>query len=409
MENTFLNDIFAEKIEEKFTDKEYLSKQEIMQYLGHDYNENVWKNITNYRLKLRRHTDLSHLIRGVKVTFFYTYSHFLIKKMDEVSHLLGNANAKVLEMKINNIVQGTNDYAQLIEEYQNSEWNLLVNTTINENDLISSKNRLNDQKEIFANLFSAEYFQSPEKYDAKLIHKWLSAFNIYHGYTFRKKNYIDSNFYTTHVRCNDIPSHFQELISYVNENSKEPLLIKASLVFLYVRLGIIFEEGNDIAALLSFYYVIAKEYPNLTPFILSAQTIINNFASKISLSLKHVNTHDYDATFIIIALLNMLETHLKGLIARTHINKDNIQDIIPIEKQISNLHENFPLLTQKELEFYVKYAQENKYYDVKDYQKFASCSYETARTSMQSMNEQNLLEKIKISKKFVYKKISKQK
>lgn len=62
----------------------------------------------------------------------------------------------------------------------------------------------------------------------------------------------------------------------------------------------------------------------------------------------------------------------------------------------------FPMLNEKQLQFYFSHHECNCYYLISHYAKFADVSYETARKAMEMLYEYHFYQKQKIGKKFVY-------
>ncbi|WP_131599319.1 hypothetical protein [Mycoplasma marinum] len=68
-----------------------------------------------------------------------------------------------------------------------------------------------------------------------------------------------------------------------------------------------------------------------------------------------------------------------------------------------DLRRMIPELSKKDEKFIMAYNETTKFYSIEDYIKFVSCSYETARSSLERLAGLNLFKKDKQGKRFVFK------
>ncbi|MEF9920705.1 MAG: hypothetical protein RR741_06275 [Erysipelotrichaceae bacterium] len=66
------------------------------------------------------------------------------------------------------------------------------------------------------------------------------------------------------------------------------------------------------------------------------------------------------------------------------------------------LHNIYPMLKKKQIEFFLIHHQVNHYYTIRDYMSATNVSYETARYSLEELVKIKWYQKLKVGKKFVY-------
>lgn len=112
-----------------------------------------------------------------------------------------------------------------------------------------------------------------------------------------------------------------------------------------------------------------------------------------------IEKDDQDGTFSFLHFLHKVWLQVSTEMNATKIDKD--MDMR--NKNIEELKEMYPILSDHQLRFYVDHRQAQRYYTITQYMEYAHVCYETARYSMERFVHLHWYQKEKVGKKFIYK------
>ena len=415
----------------EFTETNYLTRSEIMDYYGYLYNEDIWWEVCRYRRNFslvlplqcsensnvfvityaKMLLELDNLSRDVirimnyfnnvkfDKHFFYDHKNYFVKKIfEEILALL-----KVYEV------------------------NITLNTLIL---LVNGKKRPSNKEERFSkNLFMMFYrlvFTKEEKImvnkeQIEKIGHQLGAKEFFRTerWFLDMNNTIEAGF-----EPGSLSIKFNQLLQFIHRKSKLHPLIKATAVFYYFKLGIMVNMNLDLIAIYLFLYTLKiSGMPQLVLTISFIKTIIKK-AKKFDEAYYNCAESNNDITYLVNLFLDVFNGGIKELknefetnekLAKYFQNKNNKKNqqlqnqLLVTTKHDRSIKEIQSLgLHNKEQLFLETIKNQNRQqYTLDDFRKITNASYEKARYSMNSFAKQGLFIKTKKGKKFVYKVVQK--
>ena len=107
---------------------------------------------------------------------------------------------------------------------------------------------------------------------------------------------------------------------------------------------------------------------------------------------------EFDLTYKLLLFLDKLRLNLSKQVLS--LGRNARDDVRILSKQ--ELLQQYPMLSEHQVGFYITHNQIDHYYTIRDYMTFAEVCYETARYSLEGIVEQNWYRKQRIGKKFMY-------
>lgn len=104
-----------------------------------------------------------------------------------------------------------------------------------------------------------------------------------------------------------------------------------------------------------------------------------------------------DQTYLFLHFLSQLELNFKECLL---LLKRDCGDHLRMSGE--QLQHRYPLLSQRQIAFFVSHRGRDEYYSIQDYMRFADVCYETARQAMEQLAAQHWYRRRKIGKRFYY-------
>lgn len=188
------------------------------------------------------------------------------------------------------------------------------------------------------------------------------------------------------------------LVTWVNTHSDEDFIhpiVKASIIHFYLVYVHPFFDGNGRTARALFYfYLLKNQYEFFKYFSISA--LIAKQREKYYNAIKDVEDYDDDLTYFLIYFADVVSKSIDEIINR--IVRKYQSDIISKNLDAKGIYLN---KRQKKL-VKVLIDHDHKNITTRRYEKIFKVSYGTARSDLNEMAENGLLQKRKIGKGFVY-------
>lgn len=254
-----------------------------------------------------------------------------------------------------------------------------------------------------------------------------------------------------------IEESMSSLFEYLSSNS-ELSVLDGLITFYYILYIKPFDYFNEEVALILLKYVMAHEGQEEIPFIINFEFLLDdNFINKIKDKMLESELQ-LDLTYFIYEVLPYVEEKInivlssleeyssKDINSEVHslpseeerlINTEKFnvsktledkyyenhrlsESQIEYEQKVSlptmpigldesdaslvalHLLELYPTLRKSQAEFYAHHCTLGKYYSINQFKEFASCAYETARTSMDNLATLGFYKKENVKNKFVY-------
>jgi Fic family protein len=188
------------------------------------------------------------------------------------------------------------------------------------------------------------------------------------------------------------------LVTWVNTHSDEDFIhpvIRASIIHFYLVYVHPFFDGNGRTARALFYfYLLKNQYEFFKYFSISA--LIAKQREKYYKVIKDVEDYDNDLTYFLLYLADVVSKSIDEILDR--IVRKYQSDIISKNLDTRGIYLN---KRQKKL-IKVLIDHDQKNITTRRYEKIFKVSYGTARSDLNEMTENGLLQKRKIGKGFVY-------
>ncbi len=195
---------------------------------------------------------------------------------------------------------------------------------------------------------------------------------------------------------------------------------------IYVPIGKLEQMDSNISSFVKAYRI---EFTNIISFnniyvkiVETPELIKKRYAKNVEISQKlNIIVDDYDYISEIAKLIvankelpiNIPKNELKQILTEFKEEGNDLTIVINwliinidkffIKEQDIDLRRLIPELSKKDELFIKNYNERTKFYSIEDYITYVSCSYETARSSLERMTELNLFIKDKQGKRFVFK------
>lgn len=394
----------------QFTNKEYLSKKEVMYKMGHNiFNEKVWQEIIEYR---RLYSTIVKFENAPNEWSYIVQTPPLItheaKAMSELASLQNKVYQKVMmaidsKIKINDL-KNTN-LSKQITLILKDENHLINNSTVL--DLINNKREAkNETEELAFRIYRAFRKIEQEQISPKEINKILT--NVSGGLRTSNIEFINE---TTNqkemigydkAQINDV---YKNIELVYNSDDIMPLM-KSAINYFVINNGIIFDDKGELTSILMFYSLISKMgFKNIAP-LLNFVEVIKKFESNFKKSFSNAKKYGGDLTYIYVTMIDLL----KHSIRETHNNiEDNVITVkesnYSIREQTLNAKDivsRHPGITMKQAMFFINHSERDRSYTINDFKDFCRTSYETSRYSMDKLVQFGYYKKIKMGKKFIY-------
>ncbi len=195
-----------------------------------------------------------------------------------------------------------------------------------------------------------------------------------------------------------IESCLTNLVEWVNTISDEDFIhpvVRASIIHFYLVYVHPFFDGNGRTARALFYFYLLKNHYEFFKYF-SISALIAQQREKYYKAIKDVEDYDNDLTYFLIYFANVVSKSIDEIVNR--IVRKYQSDIISKNLDKKGIYLN---KRQKKL---VKLLidHDHKNITTRRYEKIFKVSYGTARTDLNEMAENGLLQKRKIGKGFVY-------
>ncbi len=392
----------------KFTDDIYMSKKNIIQKLGKNYNELVWNNIKEYRFhyahQLPVKNDANNKLYLVLTPKIMLKETNIIKKLSALSVYnhqyidLSKRNPRLASFKdwqqtallqevisLSEIQQHPVTFSAMLDIIN------LRSTPSNEDELMTSK---------FFNIIK-KTITNPEKKitinELIAFYKNLNSMHQVHSSNSTNKKLV-------------ISENFKNLINFLNLDCDYSFFTKAAVAFYAVKNNKFFDKHSDVMAFVLFYRVIAScGYQTYLGSINLIENCLQEKEYNLENAFQETTNYQGDITY----LLNVFLDGAKKAISAYEIKMENLLldyqmsdhklSILENELAIKDIVNMNPLISYRQAKFFINHNQADTHYDLNHFRNFTKCSYETARYSMDNLVNHNFYEKQKIGKKFVYK------
>lgn len=421
-----INTKYLETIK-RYTDNKYLTKHEIREEMGNDFEEIIWLQTREYRERYKNYFNLTtasnnqmllHITPGIiskeiqlhKDITQLGLKSFMYERLTET--LEGNS---LDEIKTEAIISET---LKICNAYS-----FKVNTEILL-DIVNGKLKANDDDHHFGAIifeflsgiydpkpFSSTYLIDLNKkfYRNKNIETVLRTKNIFQKSTTVMTSYAkNSNFLG--FENYELRKRLSNLDKFLSEYSETNTFIKAMIVYYYIKYGRFFEKYNEASAICAFYLIIASEYPDYT-WLMSFGTLLVEHYESIMNAFNNSENNGSDISYLLHVVLKTLHVYLDNsnstfdayISAISKRNKERPKSELSQSIMAKKIQEANPRISKKQASFFVSHKDGNKYYSIKDFQDFNRSSYETSRYSLDNLVNEGFYEKKKVGKKFVYK------
>ena len=414
----------------KYTDNEYLTRSQLVEALGDEFTENYWILTHQYRKKYEHDIELKNTLNK---NFSYKCIPNIIEKEINLHKEITQAGTNIYIL--NNLIN-EREHKNVFQDFINVRYcdelnalsegnNFKINIDI-VNDIITNKYQGNDVDHVFATelykLLISFQMNTDFKNDNNItVDKLLDinrCFITDNENILRNKNIYSDNKYniTSNVSENligfdkkNLKVRLNDLIEFINNNSYNTF-IKASILYFYIMYGKFFNKYNETTAILCFYYVISLEYPFIIPLLNVGKIVVSHY-NKFTEKYKNSLSTNSDMTYFIHYLLTLLITNVKKtnnelkVIIKSLVEAPLQKSNISLSVQATNIVKTNANVSYKQAFFYVNHKMANIFYTINDFKTFIKCTYETARTGLTKLTQEDFYIKVDLTgkRKFLYK------
>lgn len=457
--------MISQDLHQRFTFEKYCTKTEIIQALGTNLIEPIWKEIVDYRKRFLLSLPLADTFGN----------NFTITYIDPIQIKGGSVHEKIASY-INGYEQlqdgSVAKYAfthemlknslQAVARYRKIDVSEITLTNIVENkpvdktyDYLVRYHRalqvLGNSREEIGEEFLAKYYAILRGED-----ELTSFYRVSDIATSASKALIDRD-YDKGVPARLIEEMMENLFNYANNNVVSPATRVAAIIFMFNYIKP-FEDYNFELSILIAKRILGEEKSNTALIFVPIEAIINDSKLFNEVSNETKKSHDFTYFFLRNSnlLLEAIETSLDRIVqVGVHTLREEIMlgddpkkvkeefgvelpkkpvveefpkasfkaeeplkeeptslEVALSEKEYKakeiDLLESDPYLKKGQAHFYVRHCTKGKYYSIQQYKKAEGCVYETARTSMDNLAKQGYYRKEQIKNKFVYTPINKE-
>lgn len=416
----------------KFTEDNYLTKEEIQSKFNSENVDEIWKNILFFRSFYDCETELRD-------------SSLLPYKICLTKHLSNKAYEFQIKL-MNDLMRFTLLSDDLKKSYDIEKEAYTLEILSKRNNISIALTSINKIiSETIENIPSS-FFPLKAYHDAYKYIKTIDSINIQEierinaivsgdssespKIHYREKEDIDSVNFIEHVPVSDINTHLNQLLSFLNQEDIPPIL-KALTIPYFFAYVLPFEFCNEeTACLLAKCYLSKTGFSNIglsLDFESIAFTSSKSFFERLKIVQKTL-----DLTYCLNRFLDFeiqQEETIKKTLEQLSIKKilQNSSSIneeketnhpdesysllinFPIEESSEKIQaktlkllEMHPQLKKKQAHFYAGHCTLGLNYTIEQFKNEENTVYETARTSMEDLAKKGFYKKILIGKKFVY-------
>lgn len=448
----------------RFSDEQYLSKEEIKKTLNLTSNDYIWESVLKYR---SLYMNILDLFSTNKKPYNYCLTNGIVNNIIKLEKKFNKLELLSIKYDLNDvtnyfkceivsilsIINSFNDISSsLIESLVKKEiTNIPQKYLILDNyllclDFIKNTSATKLDENVIKRIYSILLHGVSEDFNNISIYR---TYNI--NDTDENASYVDS------ADCNQLESMMSYFYEFV-QNSNTFSIVKSAFAFYYIYYLKPFELFNEEMALLISKYILNNDdndvsyYPieklilslqsnelkkifiecqtsfDLTYFLVKFIDIFNDSINEIDNYYNNIHNKLIKNEVLVEDIINdneeikeniPQENKLTFEVKRNIINdehhssinyKQNVSlpiipsglDEIDASEIAEHLLELHPTLKKGQAEFYARHCTVGKYYTIQQYKEFNDVAYETARTSMDNLAFLDFYKKEKIRNKFVY-------
>ena len=386
----------------KFTDENYVSKEELKFLIPQSFNERKWLGESKYRYNF---SFLLPLKFNDKEKLFIVQTPWILQK--EIKMINDTA---ITQRKLFHSIGHKYNIVSMLKDIQNKiivadiYYLLQRNKTLvsrhNIEKLINASSRPVDENEKKAvNLYRILRTIENKFNEPKEIQKLLES-----NGKLRKNDASDENIFNAFA----LIESYSETIEAINDPNIRSYVVKASILYFNIRKNLYFDKDNYLTTVFTMYSFLSqtffKDILNIVPFFV----LMESFKLKLNKAFDNVILNQGDLTYIYLVILNFLKTIIKFAdeqIENFLEEKSELSDFSVREKNITTdkLMNIYCELSQRQALFFMAHNDKKMSYTISQFKKYTTSSYETSRYSMDNLVELGFYKKQKVGKKFVYK------
>ncbi len=375
-----------------YTNRKYYSKQDLINDFGDNAKvKTIWNEVEEYR----------------KI-----YSYTLPAAYNSSKKLFIVQTPVILQKEINLLNKVNNFYRIFINAIGEKYNTKIINEEIQnlgffEDLKYVAKNRMNIDVPNFTIeniIFDGFIGEEENEIATQKIYNLMKVFAIkYEGLNYLTKELFPN--IITKDKINLIDTNINNAIEYENLNS---YVTKSAIIYFIIWQQIKDEKYDIITMLLIQSYLFKTSFSALVSTA-RFSALFNSWISRFEEACTNVEKYSGDITYLYLIFMEFFQELVQHTTYETinFTNDKNLSNVV-ITRRTKNLDFNkllkmFPDLSAKQARFYVQHKTKGAYYTVNDFKTKMQTSYETARYSMEKLEDLGLYEKRKIGKKYVYK------
>ncbi len=198
--------------------------------------------------------------------------------------------------------------------------------------------------------------------------------------------------------ASELPTRLTRLCTFANTTDGRPFVhpvVRAILLHFWLAYDHPFVDGNGRTARALFYWAMLRQGYQLAEF-LSISPIIKRAPTRYAKSFLYAESDGNDATYFILSQLAVIRQGIRDLTAHLDRKTKEIKGIEAMMRRSSRLnHRQLALVSHA-----IKHAGAE--YTIESHMVSHRVVYQTARTDLLDLAQQNLLLKVKTGRKFVF-------
>lgn len=399
------------EIIKKYSDENYLSKDELFSVLDVSDKEKIWNGILIYRNFFKFETDIkdvsltSHavILTNTLRDKFYTLDTNMLKHSRDISLFSDEKRHEMLKYYKARLID------LLLRYYQIGS----ISSKIKEGMINNTVEQIPLKLEIVYSFAKAFDFTVSEEVSLKeAIYQIYKITSNDDEVTFRSDE-KDDIFNISYTQTKDIENNFKQYLEFITNSSLETSLLCLISIY-YFLTNQPFASQNEEIAVLVCYLIMKRRGYFLSSFILDFASISFTNSKKIYDKIA-LSQNSLDITYFIYFTLPYLlqdeqkvNEYLDKLkVQKNSENKKNEEEVSEmkeeeIDKKIEELLLLYPILKRKEAHFYITHSTIGYNYTINQFQTIEKTVYETARTSMDNLAKLGFYKKHHIGNKFFY-------
>ena len=395
-----------DKLIETYINK-YLNRQDIMYRIAPKLNIDVfWGQLLLARKQFAVETPLRDKL---DTPFWFAFIPSIAKNIDYIDeigkhHLFNMVQGELAESVIMDAILDEAFYSSVIEG--------AFSTKQRTAEMIATNSKpVNKSEQMIFNNYNALQF-ALENIDSPLNENIiLSIYRIVTENTLEDEDIVEKYrtgpVYVWDASLNkaiyEAPSHVKvqsmmdDLITFINNDADglHPIIKSCILHMYFVYIHPFFDGNGRTARAISYMYLLQKGYAFFKFFSISS--IIREQKSKYYKAIKDTEDYDSDLTYFILYYTDMIISSIKTVLDRFHkelsrrVIKECLDKMEIVISKRQSKAVNLLIKSDKNFTTIEEYAKKNK------------VVYETARTDLNQLVELGLINKTKVSKKYIYK------